>query len=180
MTRDERNRLIESNMGLVGKVIKDKVRDVRGIGIYTYDDLFQTGCLGLCKAAGTYKPSKGQFSTYAYVIIRNEIFRAIEYATLRRNRETLTDRDDFPVMAVFDPPDYSLYALDQALDAAQSEASGVTAKGIEAIRMLADGYTHREIGGLMGGASANNVSAWVARARKYLKKRPEIAALGEL
>lgn len=45
--------------------------------------------------------------------------------------------------------------------------------------MLAQGYTHREIGERMGGFSANNVSAWVARARKYLKSKPEIAALGE-
>jgi len=29
----------------------------------------------------------------------------------------------------------------------------------------------------MGGVSANNISAWVARARKYLRARPEIAEL---
>jgi hypothetical protein len=29
----------------------------------------------------------------------------------------------------------------------------------------------------MGGASANNVSAWVARARKFLQSDPAVAAL---
>ena len=70
--------------------------------------------------------------------------------------------------------------MNRILGDAQAQAGGVTAKGIEAIRLLAQGYTHREIGERMGGASANNVSAWVARARKYLRARPEIAALGEL
>jgi hypothetical protein len=69
--------------------------------------------------------------------------------------------------------------LNRALDAAAARASGVTAKGIEAIRLLAAGYTHREIGERMGGVGANNVSAWVARARKFLRADPDVAALGE-
>ena len=81
MPSNERNRLIEENMGLVGQGIKDRVRDVRGVGIHTYDDLFQIGCLGLCRAADTYRPGKVRFSTYAYVLIRNEIFDALRIAT---------------------------------------------------------------------------------------------------
>jgi RNA polymerase sigma factor (sigma-70 family) len=180
MPSNERNLLIEENMGLVGRVIKDKVRDVRSVGIHTYDDLFQIGCIGLCKAADTYVPGKGCFSTYAYRIIRNEIFDALEYATLRRNREAVTDPDELPVTAAPEALDALLLSdVNLALDTAQGEAAGVVAKGIEAIRLLAEGYTHREIGDDMG-ATANNVSAWVARARKYLRARPDIAALGEL
>ena len=180
MLPDKRNSVIEGNMGLVGKVIKDKVRDIRGLGIYTYDDLFQIGCLGLCKAADTYKPGKGRFSTYAYVLIRNEVFDAIEYATLRRRREELVDPSLLPEETTQASFAETQYGLNKILDEAQTQASGVTAKGIEAIRQLADGYTHREIGERMGGASANNVSAWVAKARKYLKARPDVAALGEI
>lgn len=176
MPSSERNKLIEENMGLVGRVIKDRVRDVRGVGIHTYDDLFQIGCIGLCKAADTYRPGKERFSTYAYILIRNEIFDALEYATLRRNREELTAPDMLPGR---DEWEYN-GDLDGLLNRAKSETGGVTAKGIEAIRLLAQGYTNREIGERMGGASANNVTAWVARARKYLRANPEIAALGEL
>ena len=50
---------------------------------------------------------------------------------------------------------------------AERSAAGVTAKGIRALRLMADGYTAREIGEQMG-ASANNVTAWVSRARRYL------------
>ena len=166
-------------MGLVGKVIKDRVRDVRRIGIYTKDDLFQIGCIGLCKAVDTYKTGNCRLSTYAYVLIRNEIYDAIEYATLRRSREELIDPGFLPEESVQEPFPETQYGINQILDEAQMQAGGVTAKGIAAIRMLADGYTHREIGERMGGASANNVSAWVAKARKHLKKRPDIAALGE-
>lgn len=179
MPSNERNKLIEENMRLVSQVIKDKVHDVHNIGIFTYDDLFQTGCIGLCKAADTYKPGKGQFSTYAYILIRNEIFDALEYATRRRNKEKLFSPDEQPKAYPSGLYDVLPNELGLMLDDAQTQAGGITAKGIEAIRMLAQGYTHREIGECIGGASANNVSAWVARARKYLKSKPAIAELGE-
>ena len=41
--------------GLVHQVIHDKVHGYDQWGFYTYDDLFQTGCIGLCKAAATDK-----------------------------------------------------------------------------------------------------------------------------
>ena len=50
---DAQRKQVEENIGLVGKVIKDKVHGVNGLGIYTYDDLFQIGCIGLCKSAAT-------------------------------------------------------------------------------------------------------------------------------
>lgn len=180
MPRSDREQLIEQNIRLVGQVIKDKVHGVQRIGIYTYDDIFQIGCIGLCKAADTFCPGKGSFSTYAYIIIRNEIFDALEYATLRRNREELFAADEMPGVVNKDPYEESLSELEQALDDAMRNTCGVTSRGIEAIRLLALGYTHREIGERMGGVSANNVTAWVARARKYLKSKPDIAALGDL
>lgn len=51
----------------------------------------------------------------------------------------------------------------------KDKVHGVTAKGIRALRLMADGYTAREIGEQMG-ASANNVTAWVSRARRYLRE----------
>jgi RNA polymerase sigma factor (sigma-70 family) len=177
---DERRALARNNMGLVGQVIKDRVRDISRIGLYTYDDLFQIGCVGLCKAAATHTPGRGKFSTYAYMLIRNEIFSALEYATLRKNRETALKSHELPEPLVYDEfPDGTGEAINRALDAALSGASGVTAKGIEAIRLLAEGYTHREIGERFGNVSANNVSAWVARARKFLRANPAVVSLRE-
>ena len=58
-------------------------------------------------------------------------------------------------------------SLLQRLERAEAEATGVTAKGFQAIRMLMDGYTNREIGERFG-VPANHVTAWVSRARKAL------------
>jgi RNA polymerase sigma factor (sigma-70 family) len=151
---------------------------VRGIGIFTYDDLFQIGCVGLCKAADTYKPDgRGRFSTYAYRLIRNEIYDALAYATLRRSGEFASDPDELPRSGLNAPEHVCMNDIEGSLETALSRATGVTAKGIIAIRLLAQGYTHREIGERMGGASANNVSAWVAKARKFLRADPAIMAL---
>jgi RNA polymerase sigma factor (sigma-70 family) len=175
----KRNKLVEENMGLVGQVIKDKVHGIEGIGLFTYDDLFQIGCVGLIGAADAYQPdSRACFSTYAYVSIRNAVFDALEYATLRRNREAVTDPHILPGSEAPDFTDGLAIDLDRILDDLQANVCESTAKGIAAIRLLADGYTHREIGERLGGVSANNVTAWVTRARKYLRAQPEFAALG--
>ena len=87
---------VEENMGLVGRVIQDCVHTLDKGCVYDYDDLFQIGCLGLCKAAQTDRPGhKGAFSTYAYLLIRNEIYTQLEYAT-RRGRELATDPYELP------------------------------------------------------------------------------------
>ena len=67
--------LVTENLRLVHKVIHDKVHSPQQLGMFSYDDLFQIGCIGLCKAAATDKG--GVFSTYAYRLIWNEICSAL-------------------------------------------------------------------------------------------------------
>lgn len=43
----KQQRIVEENMGLVGKVIKDKVHGIGQQGVFTYEELFQIGCIGL-------------------------------------------------------------------------------------------------------------------------------------
>ena len=162
---DEQRVLVEQNTGLVGQVIKDKVRNISGIGVFTYQDLFQIGCVGLCKAAAEYTGA-GRFSTYAYIIIRNEIFSALAKATTYKKHETDLNPDALSADITLDD---SNRGIQRTLELALAHTSGVTAKGIVAICLIAQGYTYREIGERMGGVNANNVTAWVSRARKYLK-----------
>jgi len=70
---DNYNEIIEKNTGLVHSVVK------RFTGrSYEYDDLFQVGCIGLCKAASRFDSSLGfSFSTYAVSLIIGEIKRFI-------------------------------------------------------------------------------------------------------
>jgi len=176
---DEQRMLVEENIGLVGKVIKDKVRGIKGIGIFTYEDLYQIGCVGLCKAAAAHTPGKGEFSTFAYRLIRNEIYDALEYATLRRRRELHLEQDWLPEALAGEPNVGNDMSLSRALDSTLAQTSGVTRKGIQAIKLLAEGYTNPEIGVIMGGVSYNNVTAWVARARKFLRSQPAIVEMGD-
>ena len=53
------------------------------------------------------------------------------------------------------------------LSRAEEAASGSARKGVQAIRLLALGYTNREIGERYG-VPANHVTAWVAKARKLI------------
>lgn len=69
--KEERNRLVENNLGLVHSC----ANKFRGRGA-EYDDLFQAGCVGLVKAADNFDPERGfSFSTYAVPVILGEIKR---------------------------------------------------------------------------------------------------------
>jgi RNA polymerase sigma factor (sigma-70 family) len=165
-------------MGLVSRVIKDCVRNPNDVGIFSYNDIYQIGCIGLCNAATSYSPDrKAKFGTYAYILIRNEIYTQLEYASLRKNREEILDPSDLAFnresTLIPDAPT----GIEQLLSDIEANADGVIAKGIAAIRLRADGYSCKEIGERFGGATANNVSAWISRARQYLRKVPAIATL---
>lgn len=71
MVSGQRERQIQENIGLVHTV----ANRFRGRGM-EYDDLFQSGCVGLIKAVDRFDPSLGYaFSTYAVPVIIGEIKR---------------------------------------------------------------------------------------------------------
>ena len=71
MVKENRDKMIEDNIGLVHSIAKR----FTGRGV-DYEDLFQTGCVGLIKAVDNFDESKGfKFSTYAVPVIMGEIRR---------------------------------------------------------------------------------------------------------
>lgn len=71
MVIDTREEMISQNIGLVHSI----ANRFRGRGA-DYDDLFQSGCVGLIKAVDNFDASKGfAFSTYAVPVIMGEIKR---------------------------------------------------------------------------------------------------------
>ncbi len=163
---------VENNMGLVGKVIKDKVNSINELRFYTYDDNFQIGCIGLCKAAATDNGS-GCFSTYAYRLIWNEICDQLIYATRRQAKEELSETKVVLASSKKDLPMELKFDLYDALDKAKKTAVPTVQKGIQALILMSEGYTAREVGEQLG-ASANLVTAWVSKARIFLKTQPEL------
>ena len=67
----DRDKMIEDNIGLVHSIAnRFKGRSV------DYDDLFQSGCVGLIKAVDNFDESRGiAFSTYAVPVIMGDIKR---------------------------------------------------------------------------------------------------------
>ena len=172
----EQQRKVQNNIRLVYKVISDKVHGSGKFGLYTYDDLFQIGCIGLCKAVLTDKG--GTFSTYAYRLIWNEICDALIYATRRQITEYSSDTVPLVFLDADNSVEQSTLQMDiyDALEKAKKTASPCIVKGIDAMVKMAHGYTSKEIGDEHN-VSAKLVCAWVSKARKYLCANPELLAL---
>ena len=169
----EQQKIVEENMGLVGKVIKDKVRQLGQPGVPSYDDLFQTGCIGLIKAAMTDKG--GTFSTYAYRLIWNEICDEL----VRNTRLVLNEQpaDTIEISKQVQDP-LETHDLRHTLQQAKEQARGGAARGIECLELMVQGYNSQEIGDIVG-ADAGTVRMWITRARKYLKGLPELQQYAE-
>lgn len=173
----EQMHIVEENMGLVGKVIKDKVRGIGQPGIPEYNDLFQTGCIGLIKAVATDKG--GCLSTYAYRLIWNEISDEL----VRNTRLVLNEQaaDTIEILSqmpeqVLDP--LEMIDLRNIFCQARLQASSCTAKGIDCLKLSAQGYSSQEIATILG-ADSGTVRMWMTRARKHLKRIPELQQYAE-
>lgn len=169
---------VEENLGLVYKVLADKLKGQSAVGSYTREDLFQVGCIGLCKAAATDKG--GTFSTYAYRLIWHEICDVLVKANKQRNSEVFDEYErDIPDTDTGERRAEINFDVVRALVSAKVEAPPHVVKGIDAMLLMAKGYTCREIGEKMG-ASDNLVSAYVSKARKFLMGWPRSAAMMEM
>lgn len=76
LTKEEREKLFNENIGLIHKVIQ---RYPMFKNTEHYQDLWQEGYIGLCKAVKDYDSTKGvKFSDYAYKVIWGTIYPYIE------------------------------------------------------------------------------------------------------
>lgn len=107
----EQEKLVEENLRLVDFVIRRKFPRWREIG--EYEDVQQTGRIGLCKAAQTYDPGKGPtFSTYAAKCIRNELKMALRSVNAlsregddrRLSMDAVLGDDDFTIADLVPDP----------------------------------------------------------------------------
>lgn len=63
--------LVEDHLSVVSWVIFHYIKVNETIYGFSYDDLYQEGCIWLCRAAVSYDPSVANFKTYAKTVIRN-------------------------------------------------------------------------------------------------------------
>lgn len=172
---EDQQKVVEENMGLVGRVIKDKVHGLGQAGMMSYEDLFQIGCIGLCKAAATDKG--GNFSTYAYRLIWNEICDALIKLTRTNSREQIQEPAELirtGIESVWDPTED--YGWKDLLQMAEKRADGAARQGIRALMLSIEGYSSKEVGEIMQ-AQPGTVRMWMTKARRFLKEQPEIQAV---
>ncbi len=180
MTRAEKDRIFMKHYGLVSKVLKDCNEFVGNAGIFTKDDLMQIGSVGLLKAIDSFKADRNcRFSTYAYILIRNELVNEVMKEARRHGKETKDTEDEFLLssyaVANSGPDSETLDELLHILSRAKEKASGSIRLGIDAIILISQDYTGSEIAKLLG-ITPGNARVCVSRARKYLQERKFFSA----
>ena len=149
LTKQQQERVAQ-NLPVVHWVICDYIHVNPTICGLEYSDLFQEGCVWLCKAAATYEDDgRAQFATYAKTVVKNGLLsycrkicnrgkmfsRLIigEHGELAADGETLEPQSD-----AFDAR-VSLMETLSLLEASKQDYDGVARLGIEALALKLQG-----------------------------------------
>jgi len=166
----EQQALVAGHLDVVANILKYTIRaneTVQGLG---YDDLYQEGCVALCRAALTFNGS-AQFKTYAQTVVKNRLIDHCRSVLRQYARTVPMEEQEFPVSGDLPLRPDTLAALARA----KPQYSGVALRGIEAMELKLKGYSGAEIAALYN-AKPNEVGAWISRARQKLLRDTEFLA----
>ncbi|MBP1737665.1 MAG: sigma-70 family polymerase sigma factor [Oscillospiraceae bacterium] len=177
--------LAEDHLSVVHWVIFHHIQVNESICGLSYDDLFQEGCIWLCRAAASYDTSIAQFKTFAKTVVRNglitycrtickkqkrmlflEICEQVELMADGQKLSTLTDDFDATV---------SYLEIVSLLESVKKDFSGVARLGVEALQLKIEGVGISEIARLYG-VKPSHVGAWISRAAQKLRDNPAFLA----
>ena len=176
LTSDQQQ-LVEENLDLPDILLRTKIHPNETIRGMEFEELYQCGCLALCRAAATYDHST-QFRTYASRVVYNAMIDQCRTAqkhygnTLSYDAVVGDDEDSYSIfLQASDAVDETVLAgeLTKLLDEAKKTYKGAVLKGIEAIELQLKGYSGAEIA-RMYGVKNNNVTSWISKARTALGK----------
>ena len=174
----DKTRLVEDNLHVVKAVLKKEIKMNDSDVDLEFNELYQIGCLALCKASITFDETKNtDFFTYAYKLVKNSLLDHCR--RVQRKQKYIVDGGDDMPEGVYDGYDESLEetqfwrAFSSITKYAKSKYTGVVLKGIEAIEFKALGYNGREIADLYG-VKVNHVNAWISKARSKLRDDPVV------
>lgn len=84
MLTDQQRRMVEENLPLVTFVMNEHIQYVRQD---EWDDVFQEGAIGLCRAAALFSPEQGvKFTSFAVPCIVNAIYAYLRKKTSKKMR----------------------------------------------------------------------------------------------
>lgn len=170
--------LVEQNLSVVHWVILQNIHIHEGIYGLGYDDLYQEGCIWLCRAAVTYKEKNALFSTYAKTVVRNGLFsycRQLCHKEKHFCHLSLNDCGEYlsdgTVLAISDTVEKQFDMLEtlNLLESSKKSYRGVARLGIEALELKIKGLSISDIAKLYQ-VPPSYVGAWISRSAQKLKK----------
>lgn len=177
---DEQRKLVESNLNVVFYAIHKFIIVNENIYGFEYDDLYQEGCIWLCKAAISFRQErKVKFESYAEKVVANGLRTYCRLMCAKQKRicsvplYSETDSEQFALDQIpFEDNLESLFSTQDALlllHRMKQQYSGTVRLGIEAIEWKIKGYTCAEIA-RMYEVKPNLVGAWISRAASKLRQ----------
>ena len=175
---DSQRELVEHYLSVVDWVIMDHIKVNPQVCGLDYGDVYQEGCLHLCRAAASYTGPVEKFGAYARKVVRNGL---ISYCRqICRHEPVLPLLEEWQSGDGPEPEGSSHLEqeildlliredLFRALHKAHRQSSGVVRLGIEALELKAKGMSGREIAELYG-VKPNHVGAWISRAASRLRR----------
>lgn len=177
---NQQQKLVEENLGVVKLAIHKSIIVNDNLYGFEYDDLFQEGCIWLCKAACSFDESRDiKFATYAEKVVTNGLRTYCRIMCGKQKHNIL-----LPAQS---EPDETGYSLDQIpaedmldklfeeqdvftlLQKCKQQYTGTARLGIEAIEWKVKGLSGAEIA-KMYNVKPNLVGAWISRAAMRLKQ----------
>ena len=172
--------MVEENLGVVKSAIHKSIIVNDNIYGFEYDDLYQEGCIWLCKAAVSFDEKREiKFASYAEKVVTNGLRTYCRLMCGKQKRQVTLpvhsepEEDGFSLELL--PAGDMLEALFEEQDVitllqrCKQQYSGSARLGIEAIEWKVKGFSGAEIA-KMYGVKPNLVGAWISRASKRLKQ----------
>lgn len=150
----EQQEMVEQHLELVSIIIRKYISTNEQIRGLEYDDLYQCGCLALCKAVYHYD-GRVKFETFAGTVIHHALLDECRKAKTVYSRQMSydahahSDDDDGDRFAELIQDSYdiddSIFSeeLMQIVETAKKTHKGAVLKGIEAIELRIKGYPVR-------------------------------------
>ncbi len=171
--------LVSENITVVEFAIHSAIIVNKSIFGFEYEDLYQEGCIWLCKAAIDFNPKSNiKFSTFATTVVINGLRT---YCRLMCNKQkkiiSLPNNSSeneilsLEKISYYDPTNEIISDIDitDLFQSLKKQYTGIVKKGIEALELKSKGYSGVEIA-FMYRVKPNLVGAWISKAVRKLEK----------
>lgn len=175
MLTDQQRRMVEENLPLVTFVMNEHIQYVRQD---EWDDVFQEGAIGLCRAAALFSPEQGvKFTSFAVPCIVNAIYAYLRKKTSKKMRfymEALRLEDfscderseKMKVEGTICAPE-DVESTFACIDLMDFIRNGLSARDTDIVRMLMDGKRQNDIAKRFG-ISQPGVSRIISRIERRI------------